>query len=85
MKQKDLALIIVAGVFSAIFSVVLSNYFITPNKIKQQQAEVVDPISSTFDVPSSDNKYFNKNAVNPTKLIQIGDSTNKTPFSGDAN
>ncbi len=81
MKQKDIALFVVVGIVSAVFSVVLSNFFIAPDSNKQQQAEVVDPISAEFSVPATDNKYFNKDAINPTKLIQIGDNPNNVPFN----
>lgn len=82
MKQKDIALFLVIGIVSAIFSVIASNILITPAQVKKQQAEKVDKISSQFAVPESDSKYFNKDSVNPTKLIQIGDNTNDAPFSG---
>ena len=82
MKQKDIALFIVVGVFSAVFSVLISNFLITPADSKKQEAEVVAPISADFTVPAADNKYFNADAVNPTKLIQIGDGGNQSPFNG---
>ncbi len=82
MKQKDIALFLAVGMVSAVFSVVISNFLITPSKIKKQQAEVVNPITADFSVPDSDNKYFNKDSVNPTKLIQIGEGTNTSPFNG---
>lgn len=82
MKQKDIALFMAVGMVSAVFSVVISNFLITPSKIKKQQAEEVTAISSEFSVPSSDSKYFNKDSVNPTKLIQIGEGTNASPFNG---
>lgn len=85
MKQKDIALFLVIGIVSTVFSILISNALIAPSKNRQQQAEVVDPISADFNVPAADNKYFNKDAINPTKLIQIGDNTNKTPFNGTAN
>ncbi len=86
MKQKDIALFLVVAVFSAIVSVLASNLLITPSRIKQQQAEVVDPITADFTVPSSNSKYFNKDSINPTKLIQIGDNPNNTvPFNGTGN
>ncbi|MCA9329207.1 hypothetical protein KDA11_01045 [Candidatus Saccharibacteria bacterium] len=84
MKQKDIALFLVVGIFSAIVSVFVSNLLITPSESKKQQAEVVSPISSDFTIPSADNKYINKDSVNPTKLIQIGDGGNTTPFNGTA-
>jgi hypothetical protein len=82
MKQKDIGLFVAVGLVSAIFSVIISNLLITPSKTKKQQAEVVKAISSDFTVPTSDSKYFNKDSVNPTKLIQIGDNTNQSPFNG---
>lgn len=84
MKQKDIVLFIIVGAFSAVFSVVISNYLITPADTKKQQAEKVAPIVSDFTVPAADNKYFNQDAVNPTKLIQIGDGGNQSPFNGTA-
>jgi hypothetical protein len=79
-------LIIVVGIVSAVISVVASNFLINPSNNRKQEAEVVEPISAEFNVPTSDNKYFNKDAVNPTKLIQIGDNSNKTaPFNDEAN
>lgn len=86
MKQKDIALFLVVAIISGVVSVVTSNFLISPSKNKQQEAEVVEPISAEFKVPTSDNKYFNKNAINPTKLIQIGDNPNTTaPFSSGGN
>lgn len=82
MKQKDIALFLVVGIFSAVISVLLSNYLITPDRIKKQKAEVVTAITTEFNIPEADNKFFNKDSVNPTKLIQIGDSTNDSPFNG---
>ena len=86
MKQKDIALYIVIAAVSSVVSVLASNYFFTPSAIKQQKAEVVEAITADFDQPAKDNKYFNKDAINPTKLIQIGDSpANSVPFNGTGN
>ncbi len=82
MKQKDIALFVVVAIVSAVTSVLLSGLLITPKKDKVQKAEVVDPISAEFNTPPADSKYFNKNSVNPTKLIQIGDNSNNVPFNG---
>lgn len=80
MKQKDLALILVIVFISAVLSYVVSNALIASPKNRQQQAEVVQPISSQFKNP--DRKYFNKEAFNPTKTIQVGDNNNPDPFKG---
>ncbi|HUS25761.1 MAG TPA: hypothetical protein VMY99_00240 [Nevskiaceae bacterium] len=80
MKQKDIALIIVIVFASGIVSLVVSRLVFAPPKNRQQQVEVVDAISADF--PDPDAKYFNKNAIDPTQLIKIGDSTNPNPFNG---
>ena len=82
MKQKDLALIIVVIFLSAVISLLLSNMFINSPKNRQAQVEVVDPIVAEFD-GSPGTKYFNEQSINPTKLIQIQDNQNPSPFSGN--
>ncbi len=78
MKQKDIALIIVAIVISTVASFVVSKTLITTPKNRKAQVEIVEKISSDF--PSPSNKYFNKDSIDPTKLIQIGDNPNPAPF-----
>lgn len=82
MKQKDIALFAVVGIVSTVVSFFLSSILITPDKNKSQKAEVVGSITSEFNVPSKDSRYFNDKSNNPTKLIQIGDGANNTPFNG---
>lgn len=80
MKQKDIALIIVVAVISAIVSFIVSGkIFVTPAN-RQQKVEVVDKIDSDFTQP--DSKYFNSSSVNPTQLVTIGNNNNQNPFSG---
>jgi hypothetical protein len=81
MKQKDLGLIAVAIIFSAIFSFILSSKLITSPKNRQQTVEKVNPISADF--PTPDNTYFNSNSIDPTQLITIGNNTNPQPFNGE--
>lgn len=79
MKQKDLALIAIIVVFSAVFSYVISNaIFASPNN-RQQEVEVVQAITSDF--PQPDTHYFNDKAFDPTKIITIGKNANPDPFS----
>lgn len=82
MKQKDVALIIVIAVVSAVVSLLLSNVLFASPKNRQQQVEVVQPITTEF--PQPDNRYFNKNAFDPTKQITIGQDNNTDPFSGSS-
>ncbi len=79
MKQKDIALIIVIVAISGIVSFFVSRLVFTPAKDKQQKVEVVAPITTDFNTPSS--KYFNQNSIDPTQTIQIGQNANPAPFN----
>jgi len=80
MKQKDVALIIVIAFVSAVVSFVVSNkLFVTPTN-RQQQVEVVDPITASFQTP--DSKYFNSSSIDPTQGTNVVTDTNQNPFSG---
>lgn len=78
MKQKDLTVIIVAGIVSAVVGIVLSKVLIAPPKNRQATVIIVDPISSDFQ--KTDPKYFNTSSLNPTRTIKIGDGSNPIPF-----
>lgn len=79
MKQKDVVLIIVIAVISGVVSFLVSQWTFAKPADRQQKVEVVDVITSDFPLP--DDKYFNARAVNPTQLIQIGDTNNPNPFA----
>jgi hypothetical protein len=78
MKQKDIALIIIIVFISGIVSFVVSGKLFASSN-GHQSVETVDKISSGFNVP--DSTYFNSNSIDPTQLIQIGNSTNPNPFN----
>jgi len=78
MKKKDVALIIVVAVFAAIFSLLISRVLFTSGEQRQLKAEIVQPITTEFQQP--DSTVFNERAINPTKLIRIGDTNNPKPF-----
>jgi hypothetical protein len=82
MKQKDIALIIVIVFLSGVISFVLSGMLFGKPADRQQTAEVVDVITSDFSLPSD--KYFNANSINPTQLIEIGNTNNPNPFAGSS-
>ena len=79
MKQKDLALIAVVVFMSGVLSLVLSRLVIASPENNSQQVEVVQEIKADFKIP--DKRYFNKESVNPTQLITIGENQNPNPFS----
>lgn len=84
MKQQDVALIIIVIAFAAVVSFFASNTLFASGKDKEQIIVKIDPISPTFkDVKEvTFTKYFNPQAINPTRLIQIGETTNDNPFNG---
>jgi hypothetical protein len=79
VKQKDILLIVVVSLFSAMLSVLLSNFLIVPKQALEQKATVVGPIKPDFEKP--DARYFNKDSVDPTQQITIGDNNNPVPFN----
>lgn len=80
MKQKDIALIIIIAAVSGFASFFLSRYLFATPQNRQQQAAVVDKITTEF--PQPDHKYFNTDSIDPTQLIQVGDHDNTNPFNG---
>lgn len=82
MKQKDIALIAVIVIISGLASFFISGAVFAPAKDRKQNVEVVDAITSDF--PEPDKDYFNTSSIDPTQLIQIGTSTNPTPFNGNS-
>ena len=79
MKQKDIAIIVISVVISGIFAYIICSQFIFSTAKNIQKAEVVKPINSILDIP--DKTVFNSEAINPTKLIEIGPNTNTQPFA----
>lgn len=79
MKKNDLILIIVIAFISGVLALTISSLTIGSSKNRQQEVEVVDKISADFVQPSK--KYFNKDSINPTQIIRIGENTNQTPFN----
>lgn len=78
MTKKDLGVLLAIAFFAVVFSMVLSNLLFTPKSAKELKAQKIDQIQSAFERP--DKKYFNSESINPTQVIQIGDSPNAEPF-----
>jgi hypothetical protein len=78
MKKNDLAIVIVATIFSAIVSLGASRFLFNSSG-RQQTVEVVPRISASFPT-TLDKTYFNDNSIDPTQFIQIGNNTNPNPF-----
>lgn len=78
IQKKDMLVIVVVAIFAAIFSIIISKIFFTSSSQRNLKAETVQSISTQFQQP--DPAVFNDQAIDPTKLIQIGDSNNPEPF-----
>lgn len=80
MKKNDIALLILIVSITLVISfLVVKAVFGEPQK-QAVQVEKVDPIASEITQPSS--AIFNKDAINPTVVIQIGTPANQQPFNG---
>jgi hypothetical protein len=79
VKSKDIPLLLVIGFISAVLSVLISNNFIATEEKRSQEVEVVQPI--VVDFPEPDEAFFNKDSVNSTQLIKIGEGANQSPFN----
>jgi hypothetical protein len=82
MRQKDLPAILIVVFVSAVLSFFASRFLFASASSRQQQVDIVQPISATF--PAPDTTYFNSNAVDPTQLIQVGTNNNTNPFNGSS-
>jgi hypothetical protein len=78
MKQKDILLVAVIAIVAGVFSFVVANFLFGGEKAYTLKAPKVDAITDTFTLPSK--TVFNDKALNPTKNITIGDSSNDAPF-----
>jgi len=78
MKQKDYLTIIVAVIFSVIVSSLIASASFG-FKAKPQSVPVVPAISAKW--PQVNTQYFNKNALDPTQLITIGQGSNNLQFN----
>jgi hypothetical protein len=78
MKKSDIALLILIVSVSVVISFLLGQAFLGKSIAKPVDVETVQPISA--DIVEPDSKIFNRNAINPTVPIKIGDTTNQQPF-----
>jgi hypothetical protein len=82
MKKNDFAILAVIIIISSVFAYILAGSLIGGPKKHDKQTEVVDKIQATFpDVAGNAfTKFYNKNALNPTQIVTIGDGSNTSPF-----
>jgi hypothetical protein len=83
MNKKELTIVAIAAFIAAIFSIILSGAIFGSPKKNSIKVPVVEAINSNFPSPQTDDNYksiFNKDAIDPTQLIQIGNDNNSNPF-----
>lgn len=78
MKKNDIAVIVLIVSISLVVSYFVLKAIVGNPQDKEVTAEVVEPISPGLTPPSS--KIFNRDAINPTVVIQIGNPSNQQPF-----
>lgn len=79
MKQNDIAILVLIIALSLILSYFIGNAIINTPDNRETEVEVVEPISSEFPVPSEE--VFVKDYINPTEIIEIGETNNNQPFN----
>jgi len=78
MKKNDIALIVLIVSISLVVTYFVAKAILGDPKGQEVSAEVVEPITPDLVTPS--NKIFNRDAINPTIVIQIGNPSNQQPF-----
>jgi hypothetical protein len=81
MKHSDVAMIILITSISLLVSYFVGNAIFGGEESRSTQVETVETISAEFPQPSE--KIFNKDAINLTETINIGDTKAKSPFTTD--
>jgi hypothetical protein len=78
MKKNDIALLVLIVSITLVISFfVVKAVFGEPQK-QATKVEKIEEISSSIVQPSK--SVFNKDAINPTVVIQIGSPENQQPF-----
>ncbi|HEX6258770.1 MAG TPA: hypothetical protein VFZ48_04790 [Candidatus Saccharimonadales bacterium] len=78
MKKNDIALIILIASVSAIIAFFVGKAVIGEPEQKSVKVKTTERIST--EVAEPDKSIFNKDGINPTVEINIGDSSNRQPF-----
>lgn len=79
MKQSDIAMVILVASLTLVVSFVVGGRLINSPSNRSTEVERVVSISPDFPSPDTE-KVFSANAINPTQLIQIGNTNTNKPF-----
>jgi hypothetical protein len=85
MKQKEAALLISVGFFTAILAFIISSMVFKVPSNRSTKVPLAGSIQTTFPDIKNDPSYntiFNRNALDPAVPVQVGNSPNNQPFNG---
>lgn len=80
MKRSDYALLALIVSLTLVVSFLIVKALFGEAQNATTKVEIAEPISATIVEPST--SIFNKDAINPTVVIQIGNPANQQPFTG---
>jgi len=80
MKKSDLAILALIVSLTLVITFLIVKAVFGEVQNGTTKVEKADSISASIVQPSA--KVFNHNAINPTVVIQIGNTGNQQPFTG---
>jgi hypothetical protein len=80
MKKNDIAMIVLIASVSAMSAYFVGRAVVGDPESRAVKVKTVEAIST--EVVRPDKTVFNKQAINPTVEINIGNSSNQQPFGG---
>jgi hypothetical protein len=80
MKKSDIAVLVLIVSLTLVISFLLVKSLFGEPQNQNTKVEKVEPISASLVQPSAN--IFNREAINPTVVIQIGNPANQQPFTG---
>ena len=80
MKKSDIAVLALIVSITLVISFLIVKTIFGEARNESVKVEKVDAISATLVEPSPG--IFNRDAINPTVVIQIGNPANQQPFTG---
>lgn len=80
MKRSDIAVLALIVSLTLVISFLVVKGLFGEAQNESVRVEKVEPISATIVEPSP--SIFNRDAINPTVVIQIGNPANQQPFTG---
>lgn len=80
MKRSDIAVLALIVSLTLVISFLVVKGLFGEARNDSTQVEKVEPISASLVQPSP--SIFNRDAINPTVVIQIGNPANQQPFTG---